>query len=115
LGGEWREEQFLSGDIGTMQVAVFKDGTMLWNASDAGVFDLNTTLVAGDTLDFDVYGGYGYGNTGLELAITTVPEPSSMACLLAGGFLLLARRVRRSLSQAAAKRLPVQAVYDPGR
>ena len=68
--------QFLSGDGGTMQVAVRQNGTVLWSGTDSGSFNLNVAIGANDVVDFAVFGGYFYGNTPLQLTITAVPEPT---------------------------------------
>jgi hypothetical protein len=76
--------QFFPGDIGTMQVGIFKNGNWSsprWSASDSGEFTLSVPVVAGDTIDFGVYGGYSYGNTPLEATITAAPEPSTLVLL----------------------------------
>lgn len=65
--------QFLPGDGGAMQVAVRFNGQPWWSASDSGSFSLHTNVLAGDTIDFTVYGGYAYGNTPLTAVVTTIP------------------------------------------
>lgn len=65
------EGQFLPGDSGAMQVAVRLDGGPWWNALDSGTFSLQTNVVAGTTIDFTVYGGYGHGTTALTVLIST--------------------------------------------
>jgi translation initiation factor IF-1 len=62
--------QFLSGDRGTMTVAVRHNNQQIWSTKDAGKFDLNIKIAAGDTIDFAVYGGYGYGNTPVSANIS---------------------------------------------
>lgn len=62
--------QFHAGDSGAMQVAVRRNNTVLWSATDAGAFDLTVTVVAGDTLNFAVYGGFLFGSTGLQVTLT---------------------------------------------
>jgi hypothetical protein len=62
--------QFLAGDGGIMTIAVFHNVQKLWTASDAGKFDLNIVVAAGDNIDFAVYGGYGYGNTPISATIS---------------------------------------------
>jgi hypothetical protein len=62
--------QFLAGDGGIMTVAVFHNAQKLWTASDAGKFDLKVAVAAGDTVDFAVYGGYGYGNTPISATVS---------------------------------------------
>jgi hypothetical protein len=90
--------QFLAGDGGIMQVAVRLNGTVLWNAVDAGAFNLNVTVHPSDTLDFAVFGGYAYGNTPLQLNLVGIPEPSAFALLALG--LAALRGVRFSASQS---------------
>jgi hypothetical protein len=86
--------QFLAGDGGTMQIAIFKnaktEANTLWTATDAGAFNFNVNIVGGDTLNFAVFGGYYYGNTPLQMTITGVPEPTTLAMLGLGGALLAA-------------------------
>lgn len=67
--------QFYAGDGGVMQVAVRHNDSALFTASDAGVFDLPVTVAAGDRIDFAVYGGYGFGSTGLQVALTATAIP----------------------------------------
>ena len=62
--------QFLPGDSGIMTVAVRHNNQEIWKASDSGDFDLNIKVNAGDTVDFAVYGGYGYGNTPVSTTIS---------------------------------------------
>lgn len=67
--------QFLPGDGGAMQVAVRREGTNWWHAVDSGSFDLTEEVISGDAVDFAVYGGYGGGNTPLDVTITlTLPS-----------------------------------------
>jgi hypothetical protein len=83
--------QFYPGDIGGMQVGVFKNTTFVsgipqvgpsdWHASNLGTFDLSLDVSTGDIIEFAVYGGYMFGNTPLEATITAVPEPSALALL----------------------------------
>jgi hypothetical protein len=74
--------EFFPGDIGYMQVGVRQGLNWLWQRSDSGSFHIDMPLDAGTPLDFMVYGGYAYGNTPLDLAISTdssfVPEPTSL-------------------------------------
>ena len=62
--------EFLAGDGGIMQVAIRHNNQQIWNATDAGKFDLNIKVVDGDTIDFAVYGGYGFGNTPISATIS---------------------------------------------
>jgi len=82
--------QFYAGDSGIMQVDVRINGTGVWQATDFGSFQLASNLLPGDTVDFAVYGGYGYGNTPLDATIQLVPEPASLALFALGGIALLA-------------------------
>jgi len=89
--------QFYAGDGGSMKVAVVLDGnwtSLSWSATNAGQFDLTTSVSAGETIDFAVYGGYNYGNTPLDATITVVPEPGTLT-LLAAGMVGLAALLRR--------------------
>ncbi len=61
--------RFFAGDGGSMQVAVRINGGEAWHAVDHGAFDLVFASVEGSTVDFAVYGGYGYGSTPLEVQI----------------------------------------------
>lgn len=62
--------QFLPGDSGYMTVAVRLDNQPWWSAGDSGAFDLTTSVVYGTTIDFAVYGGYGFGNTPISATIS---------------------------------------------
>jgi len=62
--------QFFAGDSGIMAVGVRAGTNWLWQASDAGAFDISTPLEAGSPLDFVVSGGYGFGST--PLAVTSL-------------------------------------------
>jgi len=62
--------QFLAGDRGIMTVGVRHNNQQIWSAKDAGKFDLTIKIAAGDTIDFTVYGGYGYGNTPVSANIS---------------------------------------------
>ncbi len=61
--------EFLAGDGGVMTVAVRVNGREVWSARDAGKFDQAVKAAAGDTVDFAVYGGYGFGNTPITVTI----------------------------------------------
>jgi hypothetical protein len=95
---------FFAGDIGVMQVAVRRGASVLWTATDAGVFDFITGISPGDTLDFTVFNGYTSGNTGFSLALTAVPEPSTWSAV-AGTF---------AFGWCAWRRRRTGAVVDPG-
>jgi len=98
------EGQFFAGDIGVMKVAITLNNdwvTKLFQATDAGVFSFDQAVSPGDTIDFAVYDGFGYGSTPLDARISygstsTVPEPSSLgiASLLAIGAGVRRRRHR---------------------
>jgi hypothetical protein len=64
--------EFLAGDPGTMQVAVRRNNLPWWNAVNAGAFDLDVNISAGNTIDFVVYGGYYGGTTPLTANIAYV-------------------------------------------
>lgn len=88
---------FGAGDLGTMSVAVRYNGIELWSAVDSGTFNLNVPVSAGDTVDFAVFNGYGFGNTPLAATInvvTAVPEPSSVAFVTGASLLVVALRRR---------------------
>ena len=75
LGSARIQGRFLAGDSGSMLVAVRMNGQAVWQATDSGAFDLLRSVVAGDTVDFAVYGGYWAGNTPLEATIAlTLPN-----------------------------------------
>lgn len=89
--------EYFAGDDGIMALAVLVNGSAVWTSTNAGTFNFNTTLSAGGTVDFAVFGGYGFGNTPLALSITTaaVPEPASSAALAGVVLLGLAATRRR--------------------
>lgn len=62
--------EFLSGDIGSMQVGVRANDAWLWQATNYGSFNIVKQVVVGSSIDFVVYGGYHYGNTPLRLVIS---------------------------------------------
>jgi hypothetical protein len=84
--------QFFAGDGGIMLVDVRINGLEVWNAVDSGVFNLATTVVSGDTIDFAVYGGYGGGSTPLDATISVVPEPVTLLLLGLGGLAVIRKR-----------------------
>jgi hypothetical protein len=88
--------QFYPGDSGTMLVGVRQGSTWLWQGTDSGTFSINNyALTSGSSLDFVVYNGYAYGNTPLELTISSpVPEPSAILLTGAGLMCLAIRRKR---------------------
>jgi hypothetical protein len=61
--------EFLFGDTGIMKVVIRKNNQEIWRAEDAGSFDLTTKVSDGNTIDFVVYGGYGFGNTPISAVI----------------------------------------------
>lgn len=94
--------QFFPGDSGVMDVAIVKNGdwtNLLWSSVDSGAFSLSTTVAAGDTIDFAVYGSYAYGNTPLDARIVattfgaTAPEPATLALAFVGVSLAVGRKV----------------------
>lgn len=117
------EGQFLPGDSGIMQVAIFENGNWaspLWTGTDSGTFNLSEPLTAGDTIDFGVYGGFSSGNTPLEATITVpVPEPSTLALLGAGAVGLLGyawrRRGRSNVLRACVQVVPINGQRVNGR
>jgi hypothetical protein len=62
--------QFLTGDSGRMSVSILHNSAKIWNATDSGNFDLPLEVTSGDTINFIVYGGYGYGNTPISANIS---------------------------------------------
>jgi len=106
--------QFLPGDWGVMQVGVFFNNNWtapIFQAADAGAFSFTRTVMAGDTIDFAVYGGYGYGTTPIDARITAsttgagVPEidPAGLTgvvALVAGALGLRERHRGRSRPSA---------------
>jgi hypothetical protein len=92
--------QFLSGDIGVMDVGIFVNGipqvtTPYWHSTDSGAFNFSLPVSPGNTIDFAVYGSYGYGSTPLEATVTGTPEPSTLALLGVSAIGLLAFAWRR--------------------
>ena len=69
-----------------MAVGVRQGSAWLWQGTNAGAFDLqDTSITKGSSIDFVVSGGYGWGNTPLEVTIfSAIPEPETYAMLLAG-------------------------------
>ena len=63
--------RFYNGDIGGPNVAVHHNGGVMWSAFNSGEFDLAANVHEGDTIDFAVYDAYGFGNTPLEVTIST--------------------------------------------
>lgn len=68
-GGVRAVGRFMPGDYGDMLVGVRINGGMAWSEINQGQFDLVFAAVEGTTVDFVVYGGYGFGNTPLEVEI----------------------------------------------
>lgn len=96
--------QFFAGDTGIMQVGVFRNNdwvSPLFQAADSGTFSLTTTVATGDTIDFAVYGGYGWGNTPIDARISAttttggVPEPSTLVLAAVAGLCRVSRTWRR--------------------
>lgn len=86
---------FLPGDLAAQNLVIQLNGTNLWTGTDSGSFDLQEPLSAGDVLDFAVYGSQAYGNTGFDLTISAIPEPSTVLALVmavAAGVPALRRR-----------------------
>ncbi len=69
--------QFFSGHNGIMQVGIRKDENWIWQGVDAGVFGFSTVLMENEHIDFIVYGGYGAGNTPLEVTIERFTMPAA--------------------------------------
>lgn len=95
---------FGAGDGGWMSYYIADNNVVLsglqW-LSDPGTeyFTFRRSVIQGETLDFivgvPIGGGYGYGNTPLDVTLTaSVPEPENLAMMLAGLAVLvpLARR-----------------------
>jgi hypothetical protein len=104
--------QFYEGDTGAMTVGIFIDGiptvtTPYWDqlkpfSEEGGVasFDFSLPVSAGDTIDFAVYNGYISGNTPLEVTISTVPEPGTLAIWAPALLALVAIHLRRRWAKA---------------
>jgi hypothetical protein len=86
--------RFYPGDTGILSVAVRFNGVAEWSALDSGTFDLAFAVAPGDTIDFAVFGGYGWGNTPLEATVTIIPEPGSLMVVGMTGLLAAAARSR---------------------
>lgn len=83
--------EFYAGDNGAMKLGVRNANDFLWNELDSGLSGLaDYDFLKSDILDFMVYGGYSYGNTGLAVKIDftesekKVPEPTPLALLMLG-------------------------------
>ena len=96
--GYWNiQGEFFPGNLASPQVGIRSGSTWLWEAIDAGSFDLTLMVDAGDAVDFHVYGVWSCGNTPLDATISSaVPEPSTLALLLIGGVGLCAYGVGRN-------------------
>ena len=57
-----------------MQVAVRLNNQPWWTATDFGDFNLRTTVTAGDTVDFTVYGAYFSGQTPVSAFVSYVSK-----------------------------------------
>lgn len=66
--------QVFAGDSGTMLVGIRKGNKWLWQATDAGAFHLVGSIAAGETIDFLVYGGYGFGTTPLSVDVSLASQ-----------------------------------------
>lgn len=87
--------EFLAGASGVMDVAIRRNGNEIWHELDAGAFGFDENVVVGDIFDFTVYTGpnnYWSGTTPLDLAITLIPEPSTLGLLALGALPFLRRR-----------------------
>ncbi len=99
--------QFYAGDSGSMSGSVVLDGNLtsplkfFSSTTDTSTFSFGSlTLTKGETLDLAVgnNGNYSFGTTPVTMTITTaVPEPTSVALILAGVATIgLALRRRRA-------------------
>jgi hypothetical protein len=70
------EGQFFAGDTAVTQVGIRQGSTWLWQATNAGAFNLSTTVISGESVDFVVYGAYYNGNTPLDVRITSQGNPA---------------------------------------
>jgi hypothetical protein len=90
--------EFLPGNGGIMDVAVRLENQPWWSATDSGAFNLQTDVTAGETIDFAVYGGYGYGDTPISADITLAAPDGGLTVLLLGmsfaGFGCIRRKLR---------------------
>lgn len=94
---------FGAGDARPMSDYLVLDGQTLqaWPSNPSTVdFSLTLQVAQGDTLDFvvgiPIGGDYGYGSTPVAASISAVPEPATLASLLAGLCgVAVARRARR--------------------
>jgi PEP-CTERM motif len=72
-----------------VNVEVLKNSNLLFSSSVTAFgqivpFNGSLALIAGDTLRFEVTTGGGLQNTGLNLSISAVPEPSTWAMMILG-------------------------------
>lgn len=60
-----------------IQVGIRQGSNWLWQGVDSGIFNFDRLMIAGESIDFLVYGNYWMGNTPLELTISsqTCPVP----------------------------------------
>jgi PEP-CTERM motif len=84
-----------------VNVEVLQNSNLLFNSSVTSYgqivpFSDSLALSAGDTLRFEVTTGLGLQNTGLDLTISAVPEPSTWAMMILGfagvGFMAYRRK-----------------------
>lgn len=78
--------RFLAGDYASERCHVLKNGVSLFSSDFSSTdvpFDLNTTVVSNDRIDFVVEGHYGYGNTPLEAEIE-LADVQGACCTLLG-------------------------------
>ena len=77
--------EFFAGNDGQMLVGVLVNGELVWSGTDCGTFDLSKSISTGDTVDFVVYADdISSGATPIEVNITEIPEPATIALLCLG-------------------------------
>jgi PEP-CTERM motif len=91
-------------------VAVLSNGNSLFSSSVTSFgqivpFNTSLTLNQGDTIEFAVIQGAGSQNTGLDVSISAVPEPSTWAMMILGfagvGFVAYRRKSKPALMVAS--------------